>query len=199
MEQTENEQLLRFLRHGISSFLAGIFLIITVLQLPTIPTSGIDVKFAQYMSWIIGGVFIIVAFSIILTVFPICKVYRGWAEKLETRLLPVVYIISIAQLSINVALFYVKNLILLFTITGVFLLVVLVAMIYMIRKRNILNYIPTLMAATLTFNALSITLLFMKVSNWQIIPYSVIGIVLLIRTMLRYEKVHMQKVNNNNE
>jgi hypothetical protein len=63
----------------------------------------------------------------------------------------------------------------------------------MIRKRNIFNYIPTLMAATLTFNALSITLLFMKVSNWQIIPYAAMGIVLLIRTMFRYEKVHMQK------
>ena len=174
-------------------YLAGIFLIVTVLQVPTIPAGGTDVKFAQYMSWIIGGVFIIAAFSVILAVFPVGKGCRGWAEKLDTRLLPVLYTISIIQLTINVALFYAKNLTLLFTITGIFLLVVVAAVMYMIRKRNVLNYIPTLMMATLTFNVLSITLLCIKVSNWQIIPYAGMGVVLLIRTMFRYGKVHMQK------
>jgi hypothetical protein len=188
MKQAENGQLLDFLRHGVSNFLAGIFLIVTVLRFPTI---GIDLKSAQVMSWIIGGVLILAAFSIIVAVFPVCKGYKGWIDKWAPRLLPVLYTISVVQLGINAIMFYANNLLLLLTITGIFLLVLLAAMIYMIKKRNILNYIPTLMLATLTFNTLSITLIFIEVSKWQIIPYAGIGILLLIRTILRYEKEHM--------
>jgi len=196
MEQAENGQSLHFLRHSVSNFLAGIFLIVTVLKFPTI---GIDLKSAQFMSWIIGGVLILVAFSIIIAVFPVRKGYKGWIDKWGARLLPVLYTISVVQLAINAVLFYANDLILLLTITGIFLLVLLAAMIYMIKKRGVLSYIPTLMLATLAFNTLSIVLIYIEVNKWQIIPYAGIGILLLIRTIWRYEKEHMQEVNNNNE
>jgi len=196
MEQAENDQSLRFLRHGVSNFLAGIFLIVTVLRFPII---GIDLKSAQLMSWVIGGVLILAAFSIIIAVFPVRHGYKEWIDKWGARLLPVLYTVSVVQLAINTVLFYANDLVLLFTITGIFLLVLLAAMIYMFRKRHILSYIPTLLIATLTFNTLSITLMFLEISKWRVIPYAGIGILLLIRTIFRYEKEHMQRVNNSNE
>ena len=196
MDQAENDQSLHFLRHGVSSFLAGIFLIVTVLGFPTI---AIDLRSAQLMSWIIGGTLVLAAFGIILAVFPVCEGYRQWVDKWGARLLPVLYTASVVQLAVNAVMLYANNLTLLLTVTGIFLLVLLAAMIYMIKKRSVLNYIPTLLLATLTFNTLSIALILIGVSRWQIIPYAGIGILLLVRTTLRYEEVHMRKVSNDDE
>ena len=189
MEQAEHEQSLHFLRRGISNFLAGTFFLVLGFQFPT---NGIDVNPAQLMSWIIGGALILAAFSVILAVFPVGKGCKGKVEKWETRLSPVLYTISMVQLAINFASFYVNDSVLLLTITGIFLLVVSVAAIYMIKKRNILRDIPSLMLATLAFNALSVTSIFIGASKGQIIPYALIGISLLLITIRRYEKAHMQ-------
>lgn len=148
---------------------------------------------AQCLSYIIGGTFIIVAFGIVIAAFPVGKAYTEKLETWEPQLLPVLYSISIVQLIINVALFYVSNSTLLFSITGIFLIVVLAALICMIKKRKVLNDIAPLMLATLVFNVLSIVLIFIEVNRWQVAPYLGIGIVLLIRTILIYEKVEKQR------
>ena len=190
MGQAEHAQKLPFLRHGIANFLAGSFFLVLGFQFPT---NGIDVTSAQRISWTVGGILILAAFSVIIAVFPVRKGYKGWVEKWETgRLSPVLYTISMIQLTINFALFYVNNSILLLTITGIFLLFVSAAVMYMLKKWNILKDIPRLMLATLAFNALSVTLIFNNASKCQIIPYALIGISLLLITIWRYEKVHMQ-------
>ena len=190
MEQDEHAQKLHFLRHGISNFLAGIFFLVLGFQFPT---NRIDVISAQRTSWTVGGVLILAAFSVIIAVFPVREGYKGWIERWEARRLsPILYTISMIQLAINFALFYVNNSVLLLTITGIFLLFVLAAVIYMLKKWNILKDIPRLMLATLAFNVLSVTLIFNNANKWQIIPYALIGISLLLVTIWRYAKVHMQ-------
>ena len=190
MEQAEGEQLRRFLRHGISNFLAGTFFIVTGFRFTT---DGIDVRSAQYMSWIIGGVLIFAAFSLMLAVFIGGRGYGERIEKWGKRLEPVLYTVSMIQLIFNFVLLYVDNLVFLVTITGIFLLVVLVAVIYMTRRMHILDDIPSLMVATLMFVVVSVTLMFIGASMWQIIPYGLIGIALLLMTIRKYEKAHMKK------
>lgn len=187
-------KVLESLREAVSSFLAGSFFI--VISLPFL-SGGTDDKLAYYVSLVVGGLLIIVGLSEVVEVFLVGKSYGGKIEKWRKRVLADLYMVSWVQLGINVAVLYANGLVLLAVITGIFLLVVLAAMIYgmvrVIRQRNLLANIPFLLASALACNTLCIASVAFGLDRWVTISYGAVGIGLLLLTIRKYEKGHMAK------
>lgn len=184
------EDSLNSIKIGSSYFLAGIFLIITVFQMPS---TGSDINVVRWFTWLISGTFIITGTVVIVSLFPIKESFKEQIRKLESRVAPTLYTISLVQLAINEAKFYQTHSILLLSITGVFIILVLIAIIYMVVKMGVLKHIPSLMLGSLTFIMITLILMMIENNRWSVLPYGIIGVALLILAILRWDQLEKHK------
>jgi len=183
------EDALNFIKQGVSYFLAGIFLIVTVFQMPS---NVVDIKVIKGFTWVISAVFIIIGMIVVASIFFNDK-WKQWIKKVEMRTTPTLYTIILVQLVINEAKFYQTHEILLLSITGIFITLVLAAIFYMVVKVGVLKSVPSLLLGSLSFMMITMILMMIENSKLSILPYGVIGILLLILAIFRFDKLEKQR------
>jgi hypothetical protein len=119
--------------------------------------------------------------------------WKQWIKKVEMRTTPTLYTIILVQLVINEAKFYQTHEILLLSITGIFITLVLAAIFYMVVKVGVLKSVPSLLLGSLSFMMITMILMMIENSKLSILPYGVIGILLLILAIFRFDKLEKQR------
>lgn len=165
---------------GIAYFLAGSFLIGTVLsKQPAVGTR-------QALDWLsvgVGSILVLSAFITVLSIFPLKRIGE-FMKRSERYLLPILFGITLTE-AVKILVDF-HPITPLFIAACIFIIFVLVAIIF--TSKWIFRNAVSLLDLSLTFNALAVILLLTGANVIQIVIILVFSLILLLLIVIRLDR-----------
>ncbi len=178
------KNMLVVLTQAIAYFLAGSFLIGTVISLQS------DNGTVQPINWftgVVGGILIGVGFVLALSTLPFKRLtdfFESVTDFSERWVFPIIFAVTASQVLKTILDF--REVKPLFITTIIFLIIVLLAIV--VTSKRVFQHIPSLLSLSLAFNVLAIVLIILGAEKIQVIIILAFSSIPLLLTVLKLGK-----------
>jgi hypothetical protein len=197
MTKFNKNETFNLLNLSITSFLTGIFFIITIFQ---IEMNGIDIGMTKILVFIIILLLAIIGFTTPIAIFPVNDNYKTKVKEWAPTLFIWIFTLSIAQIAVNIAVLYSSYkeihpmLVPFIVIVSIaYLLFIIGLEIYINKKIKVFENIGKLLIAILMFFGVTLTLILQEEKIEVILPYSIFTGLLIIWTIYIYSRKYGRK------
>ena len=173
------------LRLGIASFFAAGFLITNANG---VQFSAADLGLVRFLALVLAGLMILAGFAILTALLCVPSWWKKGARKLELHVTPILFTTASVQLLRYVYDLYRSGSSVMLWVAVGFCVLVLIVSVQLAVKEHVFQSVSLLLTASVAFNTLAALLVYARADRWQVLPYAVIGIVLVILASARYER-----------
>ncbi len=178
------KNMLIILTQAVAYFLAGSFLIGTVISLQS--DNG-AVEPINWFTGVVGGILIVAGFVLAVSTLPFTRLqdfFKNVKDFSERWVFPILFAVTTTQ--ILKTIFDFREIKPLFIITIIFLVIVLFAIV--VTSKRLFQHIPSLLSLSLIFNVLAIVLIPIGAERIQVITILTFSSILLLLTVLKFSR-----------